>query len=278
MRQSLVRFWKKFQKSQNKRIYQCFCETLQKGKCLGAVLLRLAVLIFALLSTPHALLAEAVSLFSKSALATARGSVIPIKGSADATRRSSLFIGRSAAGLFADPPAHEPVYKNAPYKGVGGADVLLIRHLIGQAESRKHGYDAVQHGARIKPTKPPTSMTLGEIYQWIKDTPGQPHAIGRYQFIPSTLARVAQKIGAGAGRQFSPKLQDELADVLLAEAGLHRFRAGQLSRKAFMNNLAKIWAGLPNSSGKSHYDGYAGNKAAMTWAHFDAEMARIKPG
>ncbi|MGC1495466.1 MAG: hypothetical protein WA790_06630 [Sulfitobacter sp.] len=204
--------------------------------------------------------------------------MVPIKGVVNTSPRSSLFIGRSAAGLFADPPAHEPVFADAPYRGVGGADVLHIRHLIGQAESRKHGYDAVQHGARIKPTKRPTSMTLGEIYQWIADTPGQPHAIGRYQFIPKTLLRVARKIGASPEQKFSPRLQDKLADVLLAEAGLHKFRAGQLSRKAFMNNLAKIWAGLPNSSGKSHYDGYAGNKAAMTWAHFDAEMARIKPG
>jgi hypothetical protein len=45
-----------------------------------------------------------------------------------------------------------------------------------------------------------------------------------------------------------------------------------------MNNLAKIWAGLPNSTGKSHYHGYAGNQATMTWARFDAEMAMIFPG
>jgi hypothetical protein len=44
-----------------------------------------------------------------------------------------------------------------------------------------------------------------------------------------------------------------------------------------MNNMAKIWAGLPTSNGKSHYDGYAGNKAMVTWARFDAVMARISP-
>lgn len=240
-------------------------------------MIRLCAAIFLLFLMPNLLVAEAGSLFAGSSMASARGSVIPAKVTGDVMLRSSLFVGRAENGLFADPPAHEPVYADAPFQGVGGADVIHIRHLIGQAESRRDGYDAVQHGARVKPAKCPTDMTLGEIYQWIKDTPGQPHAIGRYQFIPKTLARVARKIGAQPGHRFTPELQDQLADVLLAEAGLHKFRQGTLPRAAFMNNLAKIWAGLPTSTGKSYYDGYAGNKASMTWARFEAEMARIEP-
>ena len=240
-------------------------------------MIRLCTVIFMLFLMPKLLVAEAGSLFAGSSMASARGSVIPAKVTGEEALRSSLFVGRAETGLFSDPPAHEPVYDDAPLQGVGGADVIHIRHLIGQAESRRDGYNAVQHGARVKPAKRPTDMTLGEIYQWIKDTPGQPHAIGRYQFIPKTLARVARKIGAGSEQRFSPELQDRLADVLLAEAGLHKFRQGVLSRAAFMNNLAKIWAGLPTPSGKSYYDGYAGNKASMTWARFEAEMARIEP-
>lgn len=48
-----------------------------------------------------------------------------------------------------------------------------------------------------------------------------------------------------------------------------------MTRRAFMNNLAKIWAGLPNDTGKSHYAGYAGNKASISWASFDAQMAQV---
>ena len=150
--------------------------------------------------------------------------------------------------------------------------------LIARAEAGKKGYDAVQYGARIKPPLPPTAMTVQQIYDWIDDTPGQPHAIGRYQFIPATLRRLMQRLKIDPRSPFSPHVQDRLADQLLVEAGLQRFLAGDLPRHAFMNNLAKIWAGLPNDTGKSHYDGYAGNKATMTWAHFDAEMARIFPG
>lgn len=194
---------------------------------------------------------------------------------ARATTGSALFIGRAVGGLFADRPAHIPAFPQATTSGMRGSDVQMIRAIIQEAESRRDGYDAVQFGATIKPNKKPTQMTLAEVYAWIDATPGQPHAIGRYQFIPKTLRRVAEKIGAKPNERFGPELQDKLVDVLLVEAGLQSFRRGDLGRHAFMNNLAKIWAGLPNSTGKSHYDGFAGNKAAVSWARFDAAMTKI---
>ena len=190
---------------------------------------------------------------------------------------SGTFVGRAEGGLFAERPAHTPAFAMEVPRQLRGLDIDLIRDLIQEAESRREGYDAVQHGARIKPEKRPTQMTLAEIFAWIDATPNQPHAIGRYQFIPKTLLRVVDKVGAKPGQRFTPALQDELADVLLVEAGLNRFQAGALDRTGFMNNLAKIWAGLPNSSGKSHYDGYAGNKASVTWARFESVMTRISP-
>ncbi len=196
---------------------------------------------------------------------------------------SGAFRGRAAGSMFEKRPAYKPDIADAPsdrrgkLQSMGGQEIKLIRALIQEAESRRDGYDAVQHGARIKPSKHPTQMSLAEIFQWIDDTPNQPHAIGRYQFIPTTLRRVVEKVGAKPAQRFTPALQDKLADVLLMEAGLNRFRSGVLDQTGFMNNLAKIWAGLPNSTGKSHYDGYAGNKASVTWARFDAVMTRISP-
>jgi hypothetical protein len=199
-----------------------------------------------------------------------------------ARRGSSLFAGQD--GLFA-PIA--PRQEGAGYAGHGGGFAPLdpdatyierLRHLIGHAESRRDGYDAINYGARRLPARRPTEMTLGEIYAWIEATPGQPHAIGRYQFIPSTLKRLARQIGADPRERFSPRLQDRLADELFAEAGLAAFRDGLMGQRQFMNNLAKIWAGLPNSSGRSHYHGYAGNRATMTWASFESEIQRIFQG
>ena len=140
------------------------------------------------------------------------------------------------------------------------------------------GYDAVQYGALVGPAKPPTQMTLQEIFDWIAATPGQPHAIGYYQFIPATLKRLAAQVGVGPETVFSPELQDRMGDILLAEAGLYRMARGEIDRHTFMLNLGKIWAGLPNAAGLSHYEGVAGNRASFSWEVFDQEMARIFPG
>ena len=197
---------------------------------------------------------------------------------------SSLFAGQAAGSLFAPLPPREKA-PGRGYRNLGGAVVSALgphvtgverlRHLIGYAEAGPQGYDAINHGARRLPARSPTEMRLGDIYAWIAATPGQPHAIGRYQFIPATLKRLARQVGAGEHERFSPGLQDRLADELFAEAGLQAYRDGLMRRTRFMNNLAKIWAGLPNSSGRSHYHGYAGNRATMTWAHFDAEIAKL---
>jgi hypothetical protein len=219
-----------------------------------------------------------LSCLGSAALAEAvRGSLFSSTPAVMQVTASGVFVGRAEGGLFADRPAHDPVFPDGVGTGIAGSDVQVIRALIQEAESRSGGYDAVQYGARIKPAKPPTQMTLAQIFDWIDETPGQPHAIGRYQFIPPTLRRVVEKTGVSMAQKFSPAVQDRLADVLLAEAGLHRFRSGTLEQHAFMNNLAKIWAGLPNSSGRSHYDGYAGNKAAISWSRFDAVMDGIAP-
>ena len=198
------------------------------------------------------------------------------------TQTSSLFIGQSGRSLLAPYPARTvPARHKAPVQDTLGryaSSEARLLQLIASAEAGPDGYDAVQHGARIRPNKRPTDMTIGEIYDWIVATPGQPHAIGRYQFIPDTLRRLVGQAGFDRRTPFSPAVQDQLAEILLADAGLASFQSGGLTRHGFMNNLAKIWAGLPTSNGKSYYHGYAGNHATMTWARYDREMKAIYPG
>ena len=191
---------------------------------------------------------------------------------------ASLFSG-AQTGMFA--PLPERVTLAAARPAVASTDITPVDKLlslIAQAEAGSAGYDAVQHGARVKPPRNPTDMSLGEIYAWIEATPGQHHAIGRYQFIPSTLRRVARIRGFGSDVRFSAGVQDQLALILLEEAGLEAFRRGEMTRRTFMRNLAKIWAGLPLPSGRSYYHGYAGNAASMTWAAFDGGMTEIWGG
>jgi hypothetical protein len=227
---------------------------------------RIAVFLFVIWASPVA--AEVASLFQQAALAGGGRSPGASQGGA------SLFSDRRPGSLFAPlPTGRGPVGS----RGFAEGPIDRLLTLIATAEAGPAGYDAVQSGARIRPPKPPTQMTLGQIYAWIDATPGQPHAIGRYQFIPDTLRRVARERRFGPDTRFSPGVQDALAAVLLEEAGLSRFRSGEMDRRRFMRNLARIWAGLPLPSGKSFYHGYAGNKATMTWARFDAAMTRIWP-
>lgn len=224
---------------------------------------------------PGVTVAEVASLFGASG---GRGALIDMGARNGDGTGASLFIGRDGTSFFRPFPVRVAPDTGRVYLGVGQDAVAQLRSLIASAEAGAAGYNAVQYGARIKPPELPTHMTVAQIYHWIDATPGQPHAIGRYQFIPATLRRLVNKVGISHNAVFSASVQDKLANALLVEAGLNAMQAGEISRHTFMANLAKIWAGLPTPSGKSHYEGYAGNKATITWARFDAAMAQIFPG
>jgi len=237
-----------------------------------------------LMLLPCAALAQTGSLFQQVSLPADRKPMFALQPALDAPvtpGKGSLFVGQGGASLFAPladrKPALGPRLLGPDFSGKE-SNVERIRHLIAMAEAGAKGYDAVQYGAKIRPGKPPTAMTIAEIYDWIDATPGQPHAIGRYQFIPKTLRGLVKRLEVDPKTQFSPAVQDLLADALLADAGLHALHDGDIGRHKFMKNLAKIWAGLPTSTGLSYYHGHAGNKATMTWTYFEAEMSKIFPG
>jgi hypothetical protein len=189
--------------------------------------------------------------------------------------RASLFVGRDEAGLFAPWPELRAAPLPPEFSNKAARVAFEIRNLIADAEAGPEGYDAVQWGARIRPPAPPTMLTLAQIDQWIRDTPRQPHAIGRYQFIPKTLRWLVQRLDLPPETQFTPAVQDRLADLLLADAGLEAVLTGEIDRRSFKRNLARIWAGFPLPDGQSYYEGFAGNKATMSWRHFAAEVDRI---
>jgi len=95
----------------------------------------------------------------------------------DTVTRAGLFAPAGNMGFFA--PLPERVRISPLASGTGTTQIDRLLSLIARAEAGSAGYDAVQHGARVRPAALPTQMTLGEIYRWIDDTPGQPHAIGR---------------------------------------------------------------------------------------------------
>jgi muramidase (phage lysozyme) len=240
---------------------------------------RLLLVLFSVM--PKLVMAQSASLFSPATEGVQAVPLIAMRVTTDGLQpqATSLFSGNvrhSFLSPLPDRPVEHGKIRIAPVSG--GTAAIRIRNLIAEAEAGAAGYDAVNGGARIKPPKAPSQMTVQEIYDWIDATPGQPHAIGRYQFIPATLRRLIDQVDANPNARFSPELQDRLGDELLVEGGLLAFERGDITRRSFMYRLAKIWAGLPLPSGESYYEGYAGNKATMTWTRFDTAMADIFSG
>jgi hypothetical protein len=167
------------------------------------------------------------------------------------------------------PSAHRP------FRLIPGTVAEQLGQLVAHAESPHLGYDAVIRSARVLPPARPTRMTLGGIRQWIADTPGQHHAIGRYQIIPSTLAMLQRRLGLADSTLFDRATQDRMAAALYRDAGIGDWLAGRLSAEAFMDNLARIWAGFPLGNGRSAFHGIAGNRATVTRAFFRSQIAAI---
>lgn len=186
----------------------------------------------------------------------------------------SSFAGLAVVSSFDQPQAQQGSGFHLP---AGGPALVKLRALIQHAESRAAGYDAWHGRARVPPPKPPSRMTLGEIRRWIAATPGQQHAIGRYQIIPSTLESLIRRTGLPPDTVFGAAVQDRMADLLIHDAGYGGFVAGRLPPDRFMDNLARIWAGFPLASGRSAYHGIAGNRATVTRAFFAGEMRQIFP-
>ncbi len=156
-----------------------------------------------------------------------------------------------------------------------GTKVDQLFAVIARAESPRAGYNAIHLSARRLPAKKPTEMTLCEVFAWIKATPKQHHAIGRFQIIPSTLASLQRRLDLPCSTPFNKPTQDRMASLLIADAGYHDLHGGRITQSRFMDNLARIWAGLPLASGKSAYHNYAGNRATISRAFYEKQITKI---
>lgn len=196
------------------------------------------------------------------------------------SRQKWRSFGEEKDWAFRDPfERSRPGAERQPYSTwsltPGGDRTGQLLSLIGFAEAGRHQYDAVHMSASRKPGKRPTDMTLNEVFHWIRSTPGQQHAIGRYQFIPSTLVMLKKRSQTPGQARFGRTVQDQLAVMLLRDADYDAFLSGRLTLSRFMDNLAWIWAGLPLGNGKSAYRGVAGNRATISRKFYAVQMQRI---
>jgi peptidoglycan hydrolase-like protein with peptidoglycan-binding domain len=112
-----------------------------------------------------------------------------------------------------------------------------------------------------------TKMTVGEVLNMQREMIAKGHestAVGRYQYIRKTLAGTARQLDMDIDNtKFDEKTQDALAIQTLRTIGLENWLDGKLDDGAFLNKVARVWAGIPTTSGKSYYAGVGSNKSGV---------------
>lgn len=128
-----------------------------------------------------------------------------------------------------------------------------------------------------------TSMTVREVMAWQKQfvEQGSPSsAVGRYQFIDSTLQGLVQELNINEDTTFNSALQDKLAVALLERRGVHEYLNNKISRQEFAHRLSQEWAALPRATGKnpeqSYYADDGLNKAQVSVAEVYASIATVR--
>lgn len=147
-----------------------------------------------------------------------------------------------------------------------------------QQKGFESGYDVPYgYGQYVMPEKPLSQMTLNQVKQFqrqqiaatrgkIPGTSQGTGAVGKYQITQGTLERLT--VGMDPNTIFSPELQDQLATRLIEEASGRSKGDPEL----LADNLAKIWASLPTSTGQGYY---AGQRAGITRDEFIAVVSAM---
>ena len=118
-----------------------------------------------------------------------------------------------------------------------------------------------------------TVKEVMEMQRW------QVYAVGRYQFIPSTLRWAVRMSGVGEMDMFTPETQDKLMATLIVYKrpaigaylrGDHNFLGWAL------DELAKEWASVEYRNNRGFYDHIGGNRAKITRAQVAAVLQEIR--
>jgi muramidase (phage lysozyme) len=116
-----------------------------------------------------------------------------------------------------------------------------------------------------------TDMTVSEVMHWQDDFIRQgkaSSAVGKYQFLRSTLAGLVRELKISPVARFDAALQDRLAIALIDRRGAVAFAEKKISREQFAHNLSQEWAALPRVTGdrptESYYAGDGLNAAKIS--------------
>lgn len=156
---------------------------------------------------------------------------------------------------------------------------LIARHeseSSAASQGVSSGYDVVVRQAfKIHPpTKPITSMTVGEVLEWQSEairlyqtkfaSRNGYSAVGRYQIIRSTLLGLLDPDWKMSDA-FDEETQDLLAMQLLRRRGWSKWASAKSVEAdgVFADSLSREWASLPYNNGKSYYAGDGHGNASL---------------
>lgn len=146
-------------------------------------------------------------------------------------------------------------------------NIQKILDYIGLKEARGR-YDMLVGG---KTKSDLTTMTVADVLEFQKTMRANGHettALGKYQIIKDTLAGLVKNGTIAMNDVFNSATQDKAAIGLLREKGLDKWLSGQLSKDEFADRVARVWASMPMSSGKSSAEGVGSNKALGSRADY----------
>lgn len=128
-----------------------------------------------------------------------------------------------------------------------------------------------------------TDMTIAQVLQWQQDYVNQgkaSNAVGRYQFLGTTLRGLIQRLNIDPQARFDAAMQDRLAIALIERRGVMAYYQNRIGWEEFAANLAKEWASLPKiappNAEKSYYADDGLNKALITIEEIKTAIERLK--
>lgn len=104
-----------------------------------------------------------------------------------------------------------------------------------------------------------TNMTVAEVMKWQQEyveKGAASNAVGRYQFMGTTLAGLVKQLRINTHDKFDEKMQDRLAIALMERRGSLQFVQKKITREQFAANLAMEWAALPKITGDNPHESY----------------------
>lgn len=155
-----------------------------------------------------------------------------------------------------------------------------VLDFLGRYEAQGH-YD-MRNGSTRDPAI--IDMTINEVLQYQNNRRSWPNsrstAIGRYQYTQGTLEWVTGLMGVNKNTQkFDEDFQDELCIYdMRNRCKLDDWLAGRIETEEFVNELAEVWAAIPNSSNRSQYVGIAGNRRGLDFDDAVGQLDRIQTG